>query len=262
MQQFIATYGYLAVFVLMLAESACIPVPSELIMTFGGALAAGAVPGTSLNLAGVILAGTAGNVAGSYVAWAVGRYLGTPALARLTRGPAAQGRSAWARWTGRLRPREQDLDRAIAWFDRYGGKAVLIGRVLPVIRTFISLPAGIAGMAPVRFGVYTTIGCVPWTAALATAGYAVGANWESIVSAFHGPTYIIAAVVLLAVLVLLWRYWRRRPSAEASEAPESWPSEAEARRAEAEARPAEAESRAAEHFRPGGHRRLPQCLVR
>jgi membrane protein DedA with SNARE-associated domain len=126
----------------------------------------------------------------------------------------------------------------VAWFGRYGGKAVLIGRVLPVIRTFISLPAGIAGMAPVRFGVYTTIGCIPWTAALAAAGYAVGANWESIVSAFHGPTYIIAAVVLLAIVVLLWRYWwRRRPGTEFTES---------------------ADSRAADHPRPGTHRRLPQ----
>ena len=80
MQHFIATYGYLAIFVLMLLESACIPIPSELIMTFGGALAAGAVPGTSLNLAGVIIAGVAGNVAGSYLAWAVGRYGGQAAL--------------------------------------------------------------------------------------------------------------------------------------------------------------------------------------
>ena len=262
MQHFIATYGYLAIFVLMLAESACIPVPSELIMTFGGALAAGAVPGTSLNLAGVILAGTAGNVAGSYVAWAAGRYLGLPALSRLTQG----------RWARRLRLREHDLDRAVAWFDRYGGKAVLIGRVLPVIRTFISLPAGIAGMAPVRFGVYTTVGCIPWTAALATAGYAVGANWESIVSAFHGPTYIIAAVVLLAVVVLLWRYWRRRPTAKTPEAAgfaesraaeaEAEPRTAESRPAEAEAEPRPAESRPAEHTRPGPHRRLPQCFLR
>ncbi len=203
MQHLIATYGYLAVFVLMLAESACIPVPSELIMTFGGALAAGAVPGTSLNLAGVILAGTAGNVAGSYVAWAVGRYLGLPALERLARGRLAR----------RLLVREHDLDRAIAWFDRHGGKAVLIGRVLPVIRTFISLPAGIAGMAPVRFGIYTTIGCIPWTAALAAAGFAVGSHWESVVAAFHGPTYIIAGVLLLVIVVGVWRYVRRRPAA-------------------------------------------------
>ena len=91
MLHFIATYGYLAIFLLMLAESACIPIPSELIMTFGGALAAGAVPGTGLNLIGVIIAGVLGNVAGSYVAWAVGRYGGQAALRRwgrrLRRGP-------------------------------------------------------------------------------------------------------------------------------------------------------------------------------
>jgi membrane protein DedA with SNARE-associated domain len=198
MQHFISSYGYLAIFALMLLEAACIPVPSELIMTFGGALAAGAVPGTSLNLAGVIVAGVAGNVAGSYLAWAAGRYGGQAALRR---------------WGRRLRVREHDLDRANAWFARYGGRAVLIGRLLPVIRTFISLPAGLAGMAPVRFGVYTTLGVIPWTAALAYAGYAVGANWSSIVDGFKGPSYIIAAVVVLILAVALWRYLRSRRSA-------------------------------------------------
>ena len=82
MQHFISSYGYLAIFVLMVAESACVPVPSELIMTLGGALAAGAVPGTSLNLVGVIVAGTAGNVVGSYLAWAAGRYGGPAAVHR------------------------------------------------------------------------------------------------------------------------------------------------------------------------------------
>ena len=89
MQHLIATYGYLAIFVLMVAESACIPVPSELIMTLGGALAAGAVPGTSLNLVGVIVAGTAGNVVGSYLAWAAGRYGGR---LQCTAGAAGSGR--------------------------------------------------------------------------------------------------------------------------------------------------------------------------
>ena len=195
MQHFIATYGYLAIFLLMVAESACIPVPSELIMTFGGALAAGAVPGTRLNLIAVIIAGVLGNVVGSYIAWAVGRYGGQPALRR---------------WGGRFWLREHDLDRANLWFDRYGARAVLIGRLLPVVRTFISLPAGIAGMEPVRFGIYTTIGCIPWTAALAYAGYAVGANWQSIVNGFHGPTYIIAAVVVIALALAVWRYARQR----------------------------------------------------
>jgi membrane protein DedA with SNARE-associated domain len=200
-QHFIATYGYLAVFLLMLAESACIPVPSELIMTFGGAIAAGAVPGAHLSLAGVIAAGVLGNVAGSYVAWAVGRYGGQPALRR---------------WGGRLWIREHDLDRATGWFERHGPIAVLVGRLLPVVRTFISLPAGIAGMAPVRFGVYTTIGCIPWTAALAAAGYAVGANWQSVSNGFHGPTYVIAAVAVVAIAVAGWRYIRRHRSEPAS----------------------------------------------
>jgi len=199
MQHFIATYGYAAIFVLMVAESACIPIPSELIMTFGGALAAGAVPGTSLNLIGVIAAGVAGNVVGSYIAWAVGRYGGQAALRR---------------WGHRLRL-EHDIDRTNRWFDKYGPRAVLIGRVLPVVRTFISLPAGIAGMEPVRFGIYTTIGCIPWTAALAYAGYAVGANWRSIVNGFHGPTYIIAALVVIALAMAVWRYARRRRAAPA-----------------------------------------------
>jgi membrane protein DedA with SNARE-associated domain len=195
MQSFIASYGYAAVFLLMVAESACIPVPSELIMTFGGALAAGAVPGTRLNLVAVIIAGVAGNVAGSYIAWAAGRYGGQAALRR---------------WGRRLRVRDHDLGRADRWFARYGSGAVLIGRCLPVVRTFISLPAGIAGMDPVRFGIYTTIGCIPWTAALAYAGYAVGANWQSIVNGFRGPTYVIAAVVVIALAVAVWLYARGR----------------------------------------------------
>jgi membrane protein DedA with SNARE-associated domain len=201
MQHFIATYGYVAVFVLMVAESACLPVPSELIMTFAGALAAGAVPGTSLNLIGVIAAGVAGNVVGSYLAWAAGKYGGQPALQR---------------WGHRLWLREQDLDRANSWFARYGPRAVLIGRVLPVVRTFISLPAGIAGMDPVRFGIYTVIGCIPWTAALAYAGYAVGANWQSIVNGFRGPTYLIAAVVVIGLAIAIWRYARRRRAESAA----------------------------------------------
>jgi membrane protein DedA with SNARE-associated domain len=194
-QHFIATYGYLAIFLLMAAESACIPIPSELIMTFGGALAAGAVTGTHLNIIAVIVAGVVGNVVGSYIAWGVGRYGGQAALRR---------------WGRRIRLREHDLERANAWFERHGPWAVLIGRCLPVVRTFISLPAGIAGMDPVRFGIYTTIGCIPWTAALAYAGYAIGRNWNSIVTGFKGPTYIVAAVVVIGLAIAVWRYLRRR----------------------------------------------------
>ncbi|MFY9927941.1 MAG: DedA family protein [Streptosporangiaceae bacterium] len=189
MQHFILTYGYLAVFILMVAESACIPVPSELIMPLGGALAAGAVTGHHLSLALVILAGVAGNVVGSYLAWIVGRYGGQAALRR---------------WGGRVWLREHDIEVANRWFDRYGPRAVLIGRLLPVVRTFISLPAGLAGMRPLRFGVYTTIGCIPWTAALAVAGYAVGAGWQQIPDALRAVTYVIAAIVIIALAIGVW----------------------------------------------------------
>ena len=204
MQHFIVTYGYLAVFVLMVAESACIPIPSELIMTFGGAIAAGAVPGAHLNLVLVIVAGVVGNVVGSYLAWAVGKYAGQAVVRR---------------WGGRIWLREHDIDRANEWFARRGEKAVLIGRVLPVVRTFISLPAGFADMPPVRFGVYTTIGCIPWTTGLAVAGYAVGVNWQQIVNGLHGVTYIIAALVVLAVIAAAWIFFRRRRAEIRSDGP-------------------------------------------
>ncbi len=197
MQQFITQYGYLAVFLLMLAESACIPVPSEVIMLFGGALASGAVAGAHPSLAGIIVAGVLGNVAGSYIAWAVGRYA---------------GQAAARRWGRRVGIREREIDRATAWFERHGSAAVLFGRVIPVVRTFISLPAGFAAMPAVRFGVYTTLGCIPWTAALAIAGYALGANWESVANGFHGPTYAIAGIAVLAIaaaIVLRVRRGRR-----------------------------------------------------
>jgi membrane protein DedA with SNARE-associated domain len=197
LQHFIATYGYVAIFLLMLAESACIPIPSEATMLFGGALAAGAVAGTHLNLVLIIVAGVLGNVVGSYIAWAVGLYLGQAVVRR---------------WGRRVGVREHDIDRAIAWFDRHGPAAVFFGRLLPVIRTFISLPAGFSAMRPVRFGVYTTAGCIPWTAALAIAGYYIGANWQSVANDFHGPTYAIAAIVAVAVAVAWYLHVRRRRS--------------------------------------------------
>ena len=195
MQHFISSYGYLAVFILMLAESACIPVPSELTMPFAGALSAGAVAGAHLNLVLAITAGVAGNLAGSYVAWGVGAY---------------GGRAAWHRWGRYILLRDDDIDRAERWFGRHGTKAVFFGRLLPVVRTFISLPAGLARMPSVRFGIYTVLGCIPWTAALALAGYAVGRNWGNVASALHGPSYALAAVLVLLVIVAFVMLLRRR----------------------------------------------------
>jgi len=148
-----------------------------------------------------VLAGVLGNVAGSYIAWAVGRYAGQPAVRR---------------WGRRFGVRGHDIDRAAAWFDRHGSGAVLFGRMVPVVRTFISLPAGFAGVPAGRFGLFTTLGCIPWTAALGIAGYALGSNWQHIANDFHGPTYAIAGIVVA--------HWRSRwscTSAAAGPAPTS-----------------------------------------
>jgi membrane protein DedA with SNARE-associated domain len=200
-QHFIGSYGYLAILLLMVAESACIPVPSELTMPFGGAIAAGAVAGVHLSLPLVIAAGVAGNVIGSYLAWAAGRYGGEAAARR------------WSSFLGG----QSGIERAQRWFDRYGGRAVLIGRLLPVVRTFISLPAGYAHMRPVRFGVYTVVGCVPWIGGLAWAGYAAGANWQRVQHLVNTPAYIIAGLIALLIIagivVAIVRRRKRRSAA-------------------------------------------------
>jgi len=200
-QHLISQYGYLAVFLLMLAESACIPIPSEVIMMFGGALAAGAVAGAHPLLIGIVAAGVLGNVAGSYISWAVGKYAGQAAIRR---------------WGRRIGIREHEIDRASAWFERHGPVAVLLGRIVPVIRTFISLPAGFADMPAGSFGLFTTLGCVPWTSALAIAGYALGANWQNVANDFHGPTYVIAGIVVVGLVAAVIMGRRRRRAADAS----------------------------------------------
>jgi membrane protein DedA with SNARE-associated domain len=197
-QHFIGAYGYFAIFILMVAESACIPIPSELTMPLGGALAAGVTAGVHLSLALVIAVGVAGNLVGSYIAWAAGRYGGQGAWRRLTTFAAGSG---------------DGTARAQRWFDKYGARSVLIGRLLPGIRTFISLPAGFAGMAPVRFGVYTTAGCIPWIAGLAVAGYAAGANWHRVTGLVQGAGIIVGAlaiVLVVAIVIVVVRARRKR----------------------------------------------------
>lgn len=157
-------------------------------MLFGGALAGGlTVAGVhpDLNVWGVAAAGAAGNVIGSAIAYAVGRAGGRPLIER------------WGRY---ILLRTRDLDKAEDFFRRKGDVAVLIGRVLPVIRTFISLPAGIAEMPVVRFLVFTLLGSIPWTVALALAGDAVAENWHQVERYFTVVTVIIAVIVVAAIV--------------------------------------------------------------
>jgi membrane protein DedA with SNARE-associated domain len=119
-------------------------------------------------------------------------------------------RSLEANALGRRILRPEHLAVADRWFARYGDASVLVGRLLPVVRTFISLPAGLARMPPVRFGIYTVLGCIPWTAALAWTGYLVGKNWGNVVSALHGPSYVLAGLLGLLVIFTFIMLLRRR----------------------------------------------------
>jgi membrane protein DedA with SNARE-associated domain len=206
---FILNHGYEAVFVLMVLESACIPIPSEVTMLFGGALAnltfVATVAGSAqpLNFVVVGIMGTLGNLVGSWIAYGVGRAGGRPLIDRFGRFIL-------------LRPHE--VDRAEAWFARHGTAAVFFSRLLPVVRTFISLPAGVAEMPLGRFSLYTVAGCLPWTFALAGAGYALGSQWDTVARYFR-PVSIAIAVVMVAVIA--WWVVRRLRArkAEAAAAP-------------------------------------------
>jgi len=197
----IENYGYAAIFVLMVLESACIPIPSEVTMLFGGAAANATFAAslgnfTPLNFLLVGLLGTVGNLVGSLLAYWVGRVGGRPLIER------------WGRYIF-LRPHE--VDRAEVWFREHGETAVFVSRLLPVVRAFISLPAGVAEMPIGRFTLFTFVGCLPWTFALAGVGYALGANWHT-VEKYLRPISIVIAVAL--VVAFVWWLMKRRAKAQ------------------------------------------------
>jgi membrane protein DedA with SNARE-associated domain len=189
MENFITRYGYLAIFLLMLAESACIPFPSEVTMLVGGFYAADG----RLDFFLVGVAGVLGNLVGSWIAYAVGR---------------VTGRELLDRYGKYILIRRHDIDRAEVWWDKHGEAATFFSRLLPVIRTFISLPAGIGKMPIGKFSVYTFLGVIPWTYALTYLGVAVGDNWERVLHYFDIPTLIISALVVGGAG--LWYVRRRR----------------------------------------------------
>jgi membrane protein DedA with SNARE-associated domain len=190
----VGDYGYAAVFVLMALESACVPIPSEVTMLFGGALASAgfAAEGQQLSLFWVGMAGTLGNLVGSWLAYWAGAVGGRPLVDR------------WGRY---LLIRPHEIDKAHDWFERYGDAAVFFSRLLPVIRTFISVPAGVVRMPFWRFTLYTILGCLPWTFALAWLGYMLGDRWESVERALQPFSWAIALACVVAVLWYVRRRW-------------------------------------------------------
>jgi len=196
----VAANGYLAVFLLMAVSSACIPIPSEIVMVFGGALASAGFaqqalhdPSRQLEFWLIVGAGLGGGMLGSWLAYGLGFAGGRPLIDR------------WGRYL-LLRPHE--VERAHVWFEDHGEAAVFFSRMLPVVRAFISLPAGVARMSLWRFSAYTLLGSLPWTIGLAWAGFLLGGRWRVILRYFTPIS--IAFAVLLVGLVAWWAIRRAR----------------------------------------------------
>jgi membrane protein DedA with SNARE-associated domain len=210
----IGDYGLYAVFALMLID-AVLPAASEVVMVYGGALASGAFAGQSVTLFGttieegipaylaIALAGTIGYTIGAIGGWAIGLYGGRPYLER------------HGRW---LHLDARKLDRAERWFDRWGDAGVFLGRVTPVVRSFVSIPAGVFEARLGRYTVLTLIGSAIWCFAFAGAGYAAGESWEDFHHAFRYIEYLVVAAIVAVASALVWRWLRkrRRPLAEES----------------------------------------------
>lgn len=187
----IAHIGYSGVAFLMALESACIPLPSEVIMPFSGYL----VYTGRFNLFWVATAGAIGCNIGSAIAYWVGAYGGRPLVERFGRYVLLNRR---------------DLDRTTRFFERYGSITVLVGRLLPVVRTFIALPAGIAHMPQGRFHLYTFVGSWPWCLALAYVGAKLGNAWSTdprLKHILHRADAAILAVIVIGAIWFVWTHW-------------------------------------------------------
>ncbi|OBS10554.1 DedA family protein [Acidihalobacter prosperus] len=187
----ISHLGYAGIVLLMAIESACIPLPSEIILPFSGYL----VYRGEMNLWWVSLAGAIGCVLGSLVAYSIGRYGGRQLVERYGRYVLVS---------------RHDLALADRWFARHGDITIFVGRLLPVVRTFIALPAGIAGMEIKRFVLYTFAGSFLWSLGLAELGVKLGENWDSLGPYFHRFDALIGGLLIVGFTLYVYRHLRQR----------------------------------------------------
>jgi membrane protein DedA with SNARE-associated domain len=182
--------GYAAIFILSLLQSCCVPTSSELTLGFAGFLAYEG----ELSLPGAIAVGAFGEVVGAYIAWFIGR---------------AGGRRFVDRFGRYILLSYSDLDRAEAWYQRHGQWGVFVSRLLPVVRNFVALPAGVAEVPLLRFGLLTAAGSLIWDGAMAVIGYELGGSWKSIMHGFSDAGYVLGALVVAAIAVFLAHRYRR-----------------------------------------------------
>jgi len=198
-EHFLASVGYGAVFALSFISSMGLPVGAELALIYGGVLASGQVAGVSpLSLGLVIVFAILGELLGSLAGYAIGRYGGRPLVDKFGRY---------------LLLTHKDLDRADAWFARRGEPVVLVGRFIPLLRSFVSFAAGLGEMAVAKFTVFTVIGCAIWCTALCSLGYSLGSSYNHVLKAFSYAGYVIGVLAVIAVVVVFlhrYREYRRQ----------------------------------------------------
>ena len=197
--QIMNNFGYIGVFLLITIENVFPPIPSEVILLFGGFM----TTYTSMNVIGVIIASTLGSVLGAIILYYIGKILNKERLKKIITSKPGK----------LLRLKPEDIDKADEWFDTKGNKTVFFCRFIPVIRSLISIPAGMSEMPMKKFLIYTTLGSLIWNAALTIAGSIVGENWTSILEIMDNYSHII--VILLAiifVIAIIIFYSKRRKS--------------------------------------------------
>jgi membrane protein DedA with SNARE-associated domain len=189
MEHFLETWGYLAVFILSFVSSMGLPVGAEVAIIYGGVLASGQIAHEPhpLNLFAVIAVATLAEVLGSLVGYLIGYFGGRPLVDRVGKYVLLT---------------HKDLDRAEAWFARRGEPVVLFGRFIPLLRSFVSLAAGLAEMARAKFLLFTVIGCAVWCTVLTSVGYGLGSSYHRVLKAFSYAGYVAAVLVVIAVVVL------------------------------------------------------------
>ena len=186
----ISSLGYWGVFIAMTLESACIPIPSEAIMPFAGFV----VSEGKMTLWGITIVGALGNLVGSLIAYYVGLKGGRPLLEKYGKYILIS---------------HKELDRADHWFGKYGHEAVFISRFIPGVRTFISLPAGIAEMDVKKFSIYTLAGSLPWAFALGYIGVWLGPQWDTIKSYFHILDIIVVIGVIIGIIYIVYQFRKK-----------------------------------------------------
>jgi membrane protein DedA with SNARE-associated domain len=195
----VSSYGYAAVFILSVLQSCCVPTSSELTLGFAGVLASEG----QLNLWAVIALAVIGELVGAYIAWGIGRYA---------------GRTLVDRYGKYVLLTHHDLDRAEGWYDRHGNWGVFGGRLIPVIRNFVALPAGVAEYPLVQFGILTLLGSLIWCSAMTLIGYGVGSSYHHIMKGISYAGYLIVAAAVIAIAVVIGHRYRSYKAAAASQA--------------------------------------------